>query len=211
LTHNVLIALGLCFSGCSEKPEAPAAPAAVDPRFATAAALLAHYNSITTREPVDIVAAYDLCYAENDFQRRYIDASRRMLPFCELDRLMFEKFGECFDPKRKAHLLAPDQPASMTRDAEQRAEAKFIDSEGDPETLHLVRVGDRWWVCGFTFEYEPQMEEYKQNMDGLERLTDALVAAAPTVIEGIKSGQITSAKKARDSLKATMRNVTERN
>ena len=199
---SLLAIIQLCGSGCAKPEEEAAVQADSAYGFSSAAALLNHYNSITTREPVDIVAAYDLCYAENDFQQRYIKTSRRMKPFAELDRAMLDTFGECFDPKRKKHMLSADQAATITREDEQRAEAQFVNSDGESKTLHMVKVGDRWWVSGFTFEYDPQVSKYKQDFSVLERLTDAFAAAAPAVTEGIRSGKIATAAEARSAFAA---------
>src|SRR5690349_11787942 len=155
IISGVLVFAVVAISACAKSNEPIAAPVQPDPRFASAEALLEYYNSLTTREPVDMIAVYNACYAENDVQRQYIDASRQLQPFAELDRLMFQKFGECFNPKSKSHMLAPDKPAKMIKLEGQRAEAELINSDGETQTLRLVQIGDRWWVSGYTFEYLP--------------------------------------------------------
>jgi hypothetical protein len=207
-TSLCVIFLALCTfaSGCqntaADEAEAATQQPEVDPRFASAESLLTHYNSITTRDPVDSNSAFELFYAENDLQRRYIDATRKMTPVAELDYLMFQTFGEGWLTTRKKPMLAPDQPAKMTKVDAQRAEARFVDSEGKSKNLMLVKVGDRWWVSGYSIEHDrdKEVQESLKQIDQLDRISTELGAAAPKIAAQIRDGTIKSAKDARQAL-----------
>ncbi len=212
---TLIAALGLCvLSGCGrnapdESSAAPEQPQ-VDPRFASAEALVQHYNSLSTVAPVKFAMLFELFYPETDGQRRYIEATRKMGPIAELDYLMFEKFGSGWDKAAKKPMLAPDQPAKITKVEDQRAEASLIDSDGKKKSLMLVKIGDRWWVSGYTIEHDPStnMNARLKEIDQLGRLVDAMAAAEPAVADQIRAGVIKSADAARAALmKSAMANA----
>ncbi|MCA9290405.1 MAG: hypothetical protein KDA25_04705, partial [Phycisphaerales bacterium] len=56
--------------------------------------------------------------------------------------------------------LPPPAGALVVRsDDGARAIAAYSDADRRPHDLHLVRVGDRWWISGYTFEYDPDVVE----------------------------------------------------
>jgi hypothetical protein len=202
LLRATCLLAALVLYGCgNDAAEAPVTESAsVDPRFASAEALLDYYNSISTREPVDARAALELFYPENDLQRRYLGIAQNLRSVAELDRLMFERFGECMDPKKRKHSLSPDQPATMTKREDSRAQAQCIDSKGKKTTLHLVQIGDRWWVSGYTFEYETEWKESIADLDRFEQFVRSMAAASQNVATSITDGSLKSAQEARKAL-----------
>lgn len=198
-------------AGCAGESEADAsgqAQASVDPRFATADGLLAHYNSIATRTPVDARATCALFYAENEKQRQFLNIMQSMVPAAELDQLMRDEFGEGLDPRRKTAMLQGDGPAAISKRSNQRAEAKYTDKDGKVQTLYLVQIGDRWWISGYTVEYVPEWKEMIADMDKFEKAMAAMGDAANATIVKIKSGSVKTAQQARkafgESMMATM-------
>ena len=191
----------LTLTGCgSGESEAVAQEPQVDPRFATADALLAHYNSIATRDPVNPDAMMELMYAETPAQQQFINLARLTIPQAKLDHAMFEQFGECLDPKEKRHHLSPDEPAHMSKREESRCQAEFTDHSGDKITLYLVRVGDRWWVSGYTFEYDPDLRSVMKESTDLSKYERELQAAgtiAQSLASRIRTGEFKSADDAR--------------
>lgn len=94
--------------------------------------------------PEDVIRAFelaaphaeawsDLCYPESELQR-------------ELMRL-----GALARPAGAVTL--------RTRDGT-RAVAAYTDAQGRSHDLHLVEAGDRWWISGFTFEYDDDVMEF---------------------------------------------------
>lgn len=203
-TGRVIVALSIvcaalmfgCSGGSADDATAIAQPE-VDPRFESAEALVAHYNSLTTRTPVDAVSALDLFYPENNIQRQYLNVSRSMLAMAEFDQAMFEKFGEGFDPKERRPLLSPDQPASIIQRDGARAQARFIDHDGDEQTLQLVQLDGRWWISGYTLEYNKSLTDAIGDLDRFERSTKAWAEGIRPVIVRLRNGEFSSAPEAR--------------
>lgn len=201
-SRNVLLmAIMLSLNACGSEPEDAATQTpTVDPRFASADAILETYNQIITQSHVDPHAVFSLMYTENDKQQAMLDTVIADIPYLELDQIVFERFGECINPKNKTAPLAPDSPASFTERNGQRAIAKGIDADGDKYTLHLVQIGDRWWVSGYTLEYLPwgkrSLQEYKEHAQ-----FNTFVSEASTIIkQRILDGEITTVDQARRAL-----------
>jgi hypothetical protein len=191
----------LTLSGCGgAESEAVAQEPQVDPRFATADALLAHYNSIATRDPVNPDAMMELMYAETPAQQQFINLASLMMPLAKLDHAMFEQFGECLEPKDKRHQLSPDEPARMSKREDSRCQAEFTDHAGDKITLYLVRVGDRWWVSGYTFEYDPDIQRTMKESTDLSKYEQELQTigtVAQSLIARIRASEFKTADEAR--------------
>jgi len=196
----LFIALVLLLNACgsiSEPEDTAVQTPTVDPRYATADALLETFNEIVTQPRVDTYAWHDLIYAENDLQRRMLACMRTLIPFHTLEQTVYEKFGEFITPSSKSPPYAPDKPSSITEYDNQRAIAKGINTDGETYTTYFVQIGDRWWVSGYTMEHDPDTKKTIENLDAFERLVANLAAAAPTVLNKIESGEITSAEQAR--------------
>jgi hypothetical protein len=139
--------IALALVGCGGEPESvPVVEPQVDPRFASAEALLDHYNELTcNRDVVDAAGAFDLFYAENDHQRRLLSVVRSFIPLAELDQAMWDQFGEAVDPEDPISMLTPNPgPAVMTEHTGRRAMAKEPRANGGENDLYLVEIGDRW-------------------------------------------------------------------
>ncbi len=200
------VAIIVPLSACSGKESEPGVihPPPVDPRFASADALLETFNHIITQPRVDPVAWHDLIYAENDLQRRLLACMREAVPFDNLEQTVYEKFGEHFTPGRKSPPFAPDKPSSIIEYNDQRVTAEGINTDGKIYKTYFVQIGDRWWVSGYTMEYDPVAKEGIENLDALERVVALLAAAAPAVLNNIESGEITSVEEARVAFQAEL-------
>ena len=60
-------------------------------------------------------------------------------------------------------------PARLTEHSDGRAVATYVDSLGLQHKLHLVNIGERWWISGYTMQYESLVEE--QMLDRLDEIT----------------------------------------
>lgn len=206
-TATLLIALSLAAAGCGESQApapAPRAPA-VDPRFASADALLEHYNDLTSGGPrVEAAAVLDLMYAENDVQKKLLAATREVLPLMELEQAMWERFGEGLNVGRgKAPLAAKNQPAQMARREEARAEATELEDDGSESTVHLVRMGDRWWISGYTLEYRSQLVESVKAYEAMPAALKAAYGAAGDLRRRLEAGEFASASDLRRTFMET--------
>ena len=200
----IAITIIVLLSGCSSEEPVVNQPPPVDPRFASADALLATFNEIITQPRVDPYAWIDLFYAENDLQRRLLACLRELIPLDNLEQTVYEKFGEHFRPDRKSPPFAPDKPSSIIEYNDQRAIAEGINTDGETYKTYFVQVGDRWWISGFTFEYDPKRKVGIEGLDAFERLVEMIAPAAPAVLNNIESGVITSVEEARLAFQAEL-------
>jgi hypothetical protein len=52
-----------------------------------------------------------------------------------------------------------------------------------------VKIGERWWVSGFTIEYNPGYDAQGQDYDILIIITDGLLKIMPDVQQRLKAGE----------------------
>lgn len=203
-SRNVLlIVIVLSLNACGSEPEDAATQTpTVDPRFASADAILETYNQIITQPRVDPHAWHNLFYAENDLQRRVLACLGTIIPFHNLEQKVYEEFGELFTPNSKSPPYAPDKPSKMIEYNDHRAIAEGINTDGETYKTYFVQIGNRWWISGYTFEHDPDTKKTIENLDAFERIVATIAAAAPTVLNKIESGEITSAEQARTAFAA---------
>ncbi len=206
IRNLLLIAIVISLNACggSEPEETTAQTTTVDPRFATAEAMLETYNQIITQPRVDPYAWLELFYIENETQKAMLEAVRADFPYLELDQVVFEHFGECLNPKMKTAPFAPDLPAVMTESNGQRSIANGIDADGDKYIVHLVQIGDRWWISGYTLEYlswgKRSIQEHEESARFNAFVSDASIIIKQRVI----AGEITTVDQARKALGAEL-------
>ena len=200
---RLLTAIGITIivllSACSSQDPEPVVvqPPPVDPRFASADGLLETFNQIITQPRVDPYAVMDLFYAENDLQRRLLALMRDGISFQNLEQTVFEKFGEHLSPDRKSPPFAPDKPSRIIESDGQRVTAEGIDADGKKYKTYFVQIGERWWVSGYTMEYDPEVKQGLDNLEALERTVALVAAASPQVLKNIEDGAIRSIGEAR--------------
>lgn len=197
-------------AGCSGKPDVDAGdtssaapqPPPVDPRYASAQALVEQFNSLTTHDPVDVVAVNALFYAENSRQKALIDVTGIMVPIIPLNDAMQARFKEPLDPTTpKAFVNKANGPAKITQDQGERAVATYKEWDGRTETLQLVKYNSRWWISGYTIEQSPKLKDITDDDITFMRIVfGGMAAVAPTFVERIKSGEFKSASEARRAL-----------
>jgi hypothetical protein len=193
--------------GCSKDESASAQELqpAVDPRFATAEALLAYFNSLNTQLPPDALELAAICYAENEFQSKYVETIRRggASDYYQLDKAMYERFGEPLLDYAAFKRRWPKRctPAVIERTYDRRVEGSFKDEDGEKRPLHLVQIGERWWVSGYTFEYRIKEADRASAEFGIELMLSLSSSSnheyLQPIIANIRNGQYATAKEAR--------------
>ena len=124
---------------------------------------------------------------------------------------MYRQFGEGF-LKSKRTKIRPATPAKLTKIEDLRAEGWFKDSRGRERPLHLVAVDGRWWVSGYTLEYETDTED-RQLVEGLvDFLLDGPADSTHVlpVLAELKAGKFKSAQLVRDAVSNALRDRLER-
>jgi hypothetical protein len=195
----------LCSCSASEDEDQAAAAAAepaVDSRYATAEALVAQFNAMTTKDPIDMAGANALMYAENARQRTLVDIVNIMVPLFPLNDLMEERFKQPLDPTRPTAFLAKaNGPATITQNQGDRATATYKEHDGRTETLQLVKYNGRWWISGYTLEHDPDLKNVSDDDIAFMRIIfRGMASVAPSVTRRIKSGELKTANAARQAL-----------
>ena len=174
----------LLVAGCGAETKDDKQPQQqVDPRFATAEALIEQFNEINKRQPPDLEAELALYYAENDFQRDILDAIRLTHYQVQLNTAAQNQFGEPFNPD--VNLFG--ETASIKERNGRRAVAEAI-GNNQKRDLHLVRMDGRWWISGYTYEYTDEFEDRKM-LDLMKRLAKVYEAIVPTFVTRVNNGE----------------------
>lgn len=198
------IAIIVLLSACSseERESAVNQPPPVDPRFASADALLEYYNHVVTQQPkVDSREVLSLMFAETPLQERLLALYRDSLPLLELDDACWEQYGVGLSPGADEAPFAPARHrATMTESDNERAKARRRRNDGSRADIYLVRLGNRWWISGYTYEYDRRFKPDKESLDDLERRTRYLAAVAPIVTAEVRSGKFKGAGEVGPSL-----------
>ena len=198
----ILVGIAAGCGGKSDDSGANPAASAVDPHFATAEALVEYFNSLTTREPVDDATVLSLFYAENDLQQRLIELNRISLPLLAVGAAMHERFQAPVDPTDpKAFISLPNEPAKIVDRSDQRAAAEYKNWDKSIEKLQLVKIGNRWWFSGYTYEHHPAYKAAKpEQLTLVEMGTRAMAAVAPSIAARVRTGELRTAEDTRKAL-----------
>ncbi len=204
LLTTFAIAIIVLLSACSgEEPDLVVIqPAPVDPRFASADALLDYYNQVVMQQPkVDPREVFSLMFAETPLQERLVAVARESLPLMELEDACWEQYGVGLSPGADESPFAPARHrATMTESDNDRAKATRRRNDGSRAEIYLVRLGKRWWISGYTYEYDRRFKPDKESLDDLERRTRYLAAVAPIVTAEVRSGKFKGAGEVGPSL-----------
>jgi hypothetical protein len=194
------LVLGLC--GCSggddSEVAAGQAGSSVDPTRASARALFDHIESICNREHPDAEAYYALVHTETPKQKVWIDfVNNALLPRARFAKACFEKFGE-YPPIGQAGVWQIAE-ATWKKEEPDRVEIECINDHGVKSPLHLVRLGDQWWISGYTFEYAKHIGF---NEPGFDRMTESLPGIGPhvdRVTARVRNGEFATLEEAEEA------------
>jgi hypothetical protein len=204
-----LLLIALALAGCGGDGEAePTAEAGVENRFATSEALIEEIRAALMAFPSDNVAFFDMCYGETEWQEQYIASQRLFYGQSQiLEEAMVETFGERYSPVDDPFPPWPVDEMQILEDDGQRA-VVLCSSRPRSESrrgatdarLHAVRIGDRWWVSGYTWEYIEELRSLSPDVladlaDGSRRLRDLHTAFAAR----IRAGEFATAEEAREA------------
>jgi hypothetical protein len=92
----------------------------------------------------------------------------------------------------------------------QRAEGEYMDRLGMPRPVHFIKVGERWWLSGYTLEYETDtdkremVEDIADFMLELSETRDEMEYLRP-LIARVQQGDFKNADEAREALGLLMK------
>jgi hypothetical protein len=161
----------------------------VDPRFASAEALVEHYNALTTVAPVKIEPLFEMMYAESELQRRFLAVMQDFFTVGDLMNDAATRFDAEIDTPAFAVEIAPQGAASITEHTGDRALATFKDERGRDETLYLVKIENRWWLSGYTIEYDPETKSMTDNIRLIESMSNLMTKVTPDLRRRLDNGE----------------------
>jgi len=202
VTCTVVATLTGCGGSGGEASTSQARP--VDPRYASADALCAEINSITAdiQQAGNIVRAKELLnliHTETPAQQRFVGIIRNIEPVVDVFEAAMTRFGQrdmLLQGMRDAMVqegMNPDAPesASVVENSGRRAIVQFPSWKETGEALHLVEAEGRWWISGYTFEYDPSFLELMSGPDApvVERFFQSIGREARTISDQLAAGQ----------------------
>jgi len=177
------VVFGLCC--CSGEVDSGAATeksaSNVDPTRASARALFDHIRTICSPEYPDAEAYYALVKWETPKQeiwRHHIENID--LPQYRFGKACQDRFGEL--PLMRSRSVWEIASFDWQKDEPDRAVIESVNDYGVKSPLHLVRIGDQWWISGYTFEYSnigfdhPSFEKVALSLPGIGPYIDGVTA-----------------------------------
>lgn len=196
--------------GTDSASEQPSEVDQVAPRFATAEALVARISSLTEREEPDFRAYYDLFYPETPAQKAWDHfAEEYILPNTEFHFEVMHRFGRDADDGKSVGSPGfwRTKNLRLVEDGEHRAKAVFQSDVRDDEDIYLIRVGDRWWVSGYTWEYHPNFNA--ETIGEIARLSIGLQPYIDEVLQSLRADEFATPMEANAAFKAAVRRHAE--
>ena len=202
----------LTLTGCgSGESQAVAEGPQVDPQFVSAESLTAYFNSLNTRLPRDLPKIVPLYHIENDFQRKRWEVLNRESQSAhhDLEVAVYERFNESLLPYRVKPRACT--PAVLTKIGEQRAEGTYKDWRGIERPLHLIFIQSRWWISGYTIEYETDTDK----RDFIEGMSDAMLTWDSNdeylrpIVARVRAGEFQTIERVRDAVSQALRHELE--
>lgn len=193
LCPAVMLILFAC-GGSDPAANAQSSEPEVDPRFASAEALIDHFNDLNRGEVINFHDEIALYYAENDFQQRIIGALRYMAFTQDLQNACQRRFGMPLGPSWDFYT----ENAKLTQVEGERARALATGETATERELYLVKIGDRWWLSGYTFEYS---DEYSDpvGLEFMESSAHWLERFVPRIVQRIENGDFSSVEEVREA------------
>lgn len=202
----VLASMAAC---SSKESESVAEAAPVDPRYASADALTAHVDDLM-RQMNDGQISHartflSLVYAETPLQERFNRIASNADPLIALLDSAISRFPDV----REAFMSGFEEsvedefggvviytPARIKSRDDRRAVIHWPESDDPDSELHLVEFDGRWWISGYTFEYDPIVHDALSGPDAdeIERFTSSLAREARTLNDQLNSGTIASSE-----------------
>lgn len=201
------LALGGCGGTEAQEVETPPPPP-VDPHYASAEALIDYFNAQNSKWPPDVRGINSLFYAETDMQRRVIAALRDYLAVFDFFAAIQERFGSRLEAEVIEKLTANSaEHASLKEFKDQRGKAVSTLENGSTRMLYLLQYENRWWISGYSFEYDPKLKKLLDNPEALqdfEKFGHILRGIFETVNTRLRSGQFYSRAEAFVNLEREM-------
>ncbi len=202
----IAIVLSLNACGNSEPEDTAAQTPTVDPRFARADTLVDYFNSLPSLGNNAGPAFVELLYAETPFQEQFLNNLRVGIDLHWAEVAMHERFGTTLREGGEGNYFQrPIQTRGSAPSVDGlRATADFVAGEKRRrDALHLVKVGDRWWISCYTFEYSMSDRDKAEEAE-LAPMHEAMAAAGRAVAPRLRAGEFATVDDARAAFKQAL-------
>ena len=173
----IVLSLNACVS--SEPEDAVSQTPTIDPRFATAESLIEYYNTIDRTSTEYLSQKIDLYYVETPLQDKIYRYFHDAVIRAEFLNELKDYFGESLERYNWEEVLGEPMPtnikerppptkwppATITEHSGDRAIAVQKDPYQGTAKMRLVKVGTRWWISGYTWEYEELKDVSEETLD----------------------------------------------
>jgi len=207
---TIILSLNAC--GSSESEETAIQTPTVDPRFSTAESLIEYFNSLPSLGNDAGPAFVELLYAETPFQEHFLNTLRVGNDLHRAEVAMHEKFGTTLKEDGEGNLFQHSIQARGEDVSVEGLRATAVMTDGENrarDPLHLVKIGNRWWISCYTFEYTMSDSDKADEME-LAAINQATAAAGRDVEPRIRAGEFATAEEARTAYRlALMQYVIE--
>lgn len=196
--------------GTDSASEQPSEVDQVDPRFATAEALVARISSLTEREEPDFRAYYELFHPETPAQESWQRfADEYILPRAELYLEIRRQFGEDTDDEASSvsAVYWRTKNLQLIENGEQRAKAVFESDVRKDKDIYLIGIGGRWWVSGYTWEYHPTF--HAETTGEIARMSAGLKPYIDEVIRAVRANEFSTPVEATEAFTEAIRRHAE--
>jgi len=165
----VLLSLAGCGGTQAEEQVAAPPPPPTDPRFATPEALIDFFNLQNSKWPPDVRGIHALFYAENDVQKRVISALEQYFAIFDFFAALHERFGSPLEAEVVEKLTANSaEHAVLKKVDDRRGKAESTLEDHSTRLLYLLQYENRWWISGYSFEYDPKLKKLLDDPQALE-------------------------------------------
>lgn len=204
VTHSrdlLLMAIVLSLNACggSETEDKIAQTPTVDPRFASADSLIEYFNSLPSLGNDAGPAFVELLYAETPFQDQFLRTLRLSNDLHWAEVAMHERFATTLKEDGEGNLFQHSIQARGEDVSVEGLRATAVMTDGENrarDPLHLVKIGNRWWISCYTFEYTMNDREKAEHAE-LVPMHEAMSAAGRDIEPRIRAGEFDTADDAR--------------
>lgn len=211
--------LGVTIGGCGKsevnvavEPERPP----VDPRYATAEAFIEHCQQLNQAG----LAAYrelpSLLYAETEVQQRVLNLIGSSMAFFDLVIALDERFKLPIPPEMRdevAILGRGELRVVQTLDRRVIAELRGKSAGPKLQQVHFVEYDGRWWLSGYTFEYDPNFKKLiddPRNLEMAEMIMPMFNAPAASVAGRLRAGEFRTPMEALEAFRIAVFEQSQR-
>jgi len=183
---------------------------AADATFTSLDDIVAFYDERTAEGQTN--AAAELMarvHAETPVQEDIVAAVREMQPMNELDQAVRERFDAPLTQGGEQGFGTASSPLQITESGDDRAQATTTGPDGTDATIHFVRVGEEWWISGYTFEYPMQEDlppgaEVSDMVEMMQGMAGTMSSVATDLQRRLDAGEFSSVEEVRTAMNAAI-------